>query len=350
MTASLWFEAMGLGIQAACRELQAPFGGFRTTTFDHWAYESEVAPDWTPDPPGFRAACLQIAVRWRDELLPEIERGTLELRSMRPARPAGPQAVAMLDRLVEITHDQWRIHFIAVLGVHVAREVLSERYHDLLGGDPLEPYRLLEGLPNTTLEADDELAEMAGLARSLDVADVIMELPAAPALAELRRLHDGRELLAALDGHLARFGARSRYHELAEPRYVERPEFVVESIRLLLEQPRAAADERAQRAAERDRLEAQVLARVEPSARAEFTSLLGLVKATNVVCRPFARRCSASGCASWPRGGWTGRPTSSCSTATSSGGRSPATTAAGCRRSPGAGGGSSTWPARGRRR
>ena len=52
MTASLWFEAMGLGIQAACRELRAPFGGFRTTTFDHWAYESEVVPDWTPDPAG----------------------------------------------------------------------------------------------------------------------------------------------------------------------------------------------------------------------------------------------------------------------------------------------------------
>ena len=279
MTASLWFEAMGLGIQAACSELRAPFGGFRTTTFDHWAYESEVAPGWTPDPPGFRGACLRIAARWRDELLPEIERGTLELRSMRPARPAGPQAVAMLDRLVEVVHDQWRIHFIAVLGVHVAREVLAERYHDLLGGDPLEPYRLLEGLPNTTLDADDELAELASLARTLDVADVILELPAGPALAELRRLHDGRELLAALDGHLARFGARSRYHELAEPRYVERPEFVVESLRLLLEQPRAAADERAQRAAERDRLEAQVLARVEPSARADFTSLLGLVKA-----------------------------------------------------------------------
>ena len=279
MTASLWFEAMGLGIQAACRELRAPFGGFRTTTFDHWAYESEVAPDWVPDPPGFRAACLGVAARWEDELLPQIQRGTLELRSLRPARPAGQQAVAMLDRLVAIVHDQWRIHFIAVLGVHVAREVLAERYHELLGGDPLEPYRLLEGLANTTLDADDEVAELAGCARRLDVADVILELPAGAALAELGRLHDGREFLAALQGHLARFGARSRYHELAEPRYVERPEFVIESVRLLLEQPRAARAERERRAGERDRLEAGVLRRIAPAARAEFASLLRLVKA-----------------------------------------------------------------------
>jgi len=279
MTASLWFEAMGLGIQAACRELAAPFGGFRTTTIGHWAYESEVAPDWTPDPAGFRAACLDVAVRWRDELLPEIERGTAELRAMRPPRPDGPGAVAMLDRLVEIVHAQWRMHFIAVLGVHVAREVLAERYSELLGGDPLEPYRLLEGLPNATLDADDELAELAGLARSLDVADVILELPAALALDELRRLHDGRELLAGLDAHLARFGARSRYHELAEPRYVERPEFVIESLRLLLERPRAAAEERARRAADRDRLEADVLARIAPSDGPAFASLLERAKA-----------------------------------------------------------------------
>ena len=185
----------------------------------------------------------------------------------------------MLDRLVAVVHDQWRIHFIAVLGVHVAREVLAERYHELLGGDPLEPYRLLEGLANTTLDADDEVAELAGCARRLDVADVILELPAGAALAELRRLHDGREFLAALHGHLARFGARSRYHELAEPRYVERPEFVIESVRLLLEQPRAARAERERRAGERDRLEAGVLARIAPAARAEFASLLRLVKA-----------------------------------------------------------------------
>jgi phosphohistidine swiveling domain-containing protein len=278
MTASLWFEAMGLGIQAACRELRAPFGGFTTATVDGWAYESELEPEWTPDPEGFRAACLGIAGRWRDELLPEVERGTAEVRAMRPTRSPAPEAVALLDRLVAIVHRQWHIHFLAVLGVHVAREVLAERYAELLGGDALEPYRLLEGLPNATLDADAELAELAGLARRLDVGDAILELPAAVALAELERTFDGREWLRALDGHLARFGARSRFHELAEPRYAERPEFVVEAVRLLLERP-PAADERARRAAERDRLEAEVLRRVPAPARTGFAELLGQVKA-----------------------------------------------------------------------
>ena len=91
MTASVWFEAMGLGIQAACRELRAPFGGFRTATAGHWAYESEVEPDWAPDPAAFREACLGVAARWGGGLEAEIERGTAELRAMRPARPPAPR-------------------------------------------------------------------------------------------------------------------------------------------------------------------------------------------------------------------------------------------------------------------
>ena len=185
----------------------------------------------------------------------------------------------MLDRMMEIVHGQWRIHFVVVLGVHVSREILAERYAELLGGDQLEPYRLLEGLPNATLDADDDLAGLAATAERLDVADLILELPADDALAELRRLNDGRELLAALDVHLAAFGARSRLHELAEPRYAERPEFVIESIRLLLERPRAAAEERDRRARERDRLEEQALARIGSADRPAFEALLARVKA-----------------------------------------------------------------------
>jgi rifampicin phosphotransferase len=279
MTASVWFEAMGLGIQAACRELRAPFGGFRTATLGHWAYESELDPDWEPDPPAFREACLDVAARWEGELAEKVERGTREVRAMRPARPSAEGAVAMLDRLMEIVHEQGRIHFVVVLGVHVAREVLAERYAELLGGDQLEPYRLLEGLPNATLDADDELAELAALAERLDVADLIRELPAEEAVAELRRLHDGRELLAALGGHLLTFGARSRLHELAEPRYAERPEFVVESVRLLLERSGPPPAGRAERAAERDRLEAEVIGRIDPADREEFAALLERVKA-----------------------------------------------------------------------
>lgn len=278
MSASLWFEAMGLGIQHACRELRAPFGGFTTATENHWAYESEVEPDWQPDAEAFHAACLGVADAWDTGMRARVEATTAELRAMRPLRPDAAGAVAMLDRLVELVQEQWRIHFVVVLGVHVSRELLAERYAALLGGGPLDPYRLLEGLPNVTLEADDDLAALAETARRLDVADVITELPSRQAVDELRRHQDGRELLRALDGHLERFGARSRLHELAEPRYAERPQFVVEAVRLLLEQPRDASAEARRRAQLRDGFEAEVLARLGPDQVTEFSQLLERVK------------------------------------------------------------------------
>jgi phosphohistidine swiveling domain-containing protein len=280
MTASLWFEAMGLGIQRACRELKAPFGGFRTATIGHWAYESEVEPDWDPDPESFRSSCLGVADAWQAGLRGRIEASTRELQAMRPTRPDASTAVAMLDRLVEIVHDQWHIHFVVVLGVHVSRELLAERYGELLGGDPLEPYRLLEGLPNATLDADADLARLAGTAVRLDVASTLTELPSDAVVAELRGTQSGREFLAELDRHLLEFGARSRLHELAEPRYAEHPQFVIESLRLTLSAAGKPGpdDHPSRRAADRDRREAETLERIDPAQRPAFAELLERVK------------------------------------------------------------------------
>jgi rifampicin phosphotransferase len=279
MTASLWFEAMGDGLHAACRELQAPFGGFHTTTIDHWAYESEREADWEPDVDAFHEACLDIARRWDDELLPRVNAITAEVRALRPWRPPADEALAMYDRLVELVFEQWRIHFLAVVSVHTSREILADRYAEVLGGNDLEPYRLLEGLPNTSLDADEALLEVAEAARAHDVADLVLELPASAVLDELGRSHDGRAVLRSLAGYLDEWGARSRLHELAEPRHAERPEFVIDGVRLLLEQPRDLAGERDGRARERDRLEAETLARIaDPDARAELARLLERVK------------------------------------------------------------------------
>ena len=279
MTASLWFEAMGDGLHAACCELRAPFGGFHTTTIDHWAYESEREADWEPDVDAFHEACLDIARRWDEELLPGVNAITAEVRAMRPGRPPADEALAMFDRLVELVFAQWRIHFLAVVSVHTSREILAERYAEVLGGSDLEPYRLLEGLPNTSLDADEALLAVADAARAHDVADVVLELPSSAVPGELGRSQDGRTVLRALGAYLDEWGARSRLHELAEPRHAEQPEFVIDGVRLLLEQPRDLAGERDRRARDRARLESETLARIaDPDARAAFARLLERVK------------------------------------------------------------------------
>jgi phosphohistidine swiveling domain-containing protein len=276
LSADVWFAAMGYGIREAARELRAPFGGFETmTTAGGWAYEQDLDPAWEPDPERLEQAALEVADRWEDELRSDCWRLTDEIRAMRPERHAPRDAAALLDRLVELVREQWRIHFLVVMPVHAAREVLHDAWVERFGKrDELEPYRLMEGLPNETLEADEQLWAVAELARELDVADVIRELPGSAALERLAATQHGRRVRHELGAYLLRFGGRSRLHELSEPRDAERPELVVESLRLMLEQPRDLAAERAARERRRDALERDVLARLEESDRVRFASIL----------------------------------------------------------------------------
>jgi phosphohistidine swiveling domain-containing protein len=281
LSADVWFAGMGHGIRAAARELRAPFGGFDTMiTGGGWAYERDLEPGWEYDPAGLDAAARGLAERWDAELRPACWAITEELRGMRPERPAPAEAVALLDRLVEVVREQWRLHFLTVIPVHAAREVLHDAWVEQFGKrDALEPYRLIEGLPNETLEADEQLWHVAARARELDVADVILELPAAAALERLGLTQHGRDVLHRLRTYLLRYGGRSRLHELSEPRDAERPDHVLDTVRLLLEQGRDLPAELRARAAARDQLERETLERVPPPSRAAFAATLAQVRA-----------------------------------------------------------------------
>src|ERR671931_205287 len=225
LSATVWFASMGRGLHEAMRELAGPFGGFQTRTEAGWAYEGELEPEWEHEPAVLREAALTLAERWERELRPRVEALIREQGAMRPEDPRPAEAAALLDRLLEIVREQWTIHFLVVIPAQVAMELLHDRYVELLGDDDLlAPYRLLEGLPNESTTADRELTRLA-----------------------------------------------ERWHELSLPREVESPQLTLESIRLLLEATRPPT---AQAEAERERLEAETLARAP-----ELRELLEHVKA-----------------------------------------------------------------------
>src|SRR4051794_22542935 len=77
LSADVWFAAMGRGIQAAARELGAPFGGFETMTVDGgWAYEHELEADWAYDAGAYAARALEVGERWRRDHGPRVDRIT----------------------------------------------------------------------------------------------------------------------------------------------------------------------------------------------------------------------------------------------------------------------------------
>lgn len=218
LSASVWFEAMGLGVHAAARELRAPFGGFRTRVELGWAYEGELEPDWEPDRSVLERSALDLPDRWRRELRPRVLEINAELERMRPELPSPAAAAVLLDRLWELVQEEWRIHFLVVLPALAAAELVDAD--------------LLVGIENP---ADDAIWDLADAARREGVDDVIRDFTPAAAHARLRQTQPGRRFLRELDAFLERFGGRSRWHELSLPREIEQPSLTFESIRLALE-------------------------------------------------------------------------------------------------------------------
>jgi phosphohistidine swiveling domain-containing protein len=229
LSATVWFEAMGAGLQEAARELRAPFGGFRTRLELGWAYEGELAPDWEPDRSVLEQAALELPRRWEQAIRPRVQEINAELERMRPEPPPPEEAAALLDRLWELVQEEWRLHFLVVLPALTAPELLQ----DAAGGDePFAAYRLLEGMENP---ADDAVWELADAARRERVDDLLRDFAPAAALMRLRGTAPGRRFLRELDAYLARYGGRSRWHELSLPREVEQPSLTLDSVRLALE-------------------------------------------------------------------------------------------------------------------
>ncbi|HEY3463284.1 MAG TPA: PEP-utilizing enzyme [Gaiellaceae bacterium] len=233
LSATVWFEAIGLGLHEAARELGAPFGGFRTRTELGWAYEGELDPEWEHDPDRLRAAALGVARRWEDELLPRVRDITAELERMRPDLPPPSEAVALLDRLWQLVREQWTIHFLVVIPAQIAAELLHDAWVERFGDDdPLAAYRLLEGMDSP---ADAAVWELAESARREGVDDILRDFEPEHALGRLSGSGLGRRFLRDLDRYLERYGGRARWHELSLPREAEFPVLTLEALRLALE-------------------------------------------------------------------------------------------------------------------
>jgi rifampicin phosphotransferase len=259
LSATTWFEAVGRGLHEAMRELRGPFGGLDTRNELGWAYEGDLDVEWDPDAERLREAVSTLGERWASDLGPRCRDITDALHRLRPELPDPDEAARLLDRMWALVLEQWTIHFLVVIPAQLAVESLHDAYVESFGdGDPLAPYRLLDGVPNESTEADAQLWSLAVRARDLGVADVVREFPVDAAVARLAERRDGRRFLIELGAYLDRFGGRSRWHEVSLAREVERPAMTFESLRLSLE---ADAPPSMARAEDAERLAREVLAK-----------------------------------------------------------------------------------------
>jgi pyruvate,water dikinase len=241
LSATVWFEAVGLGLHAAAEELKAPFGGFVTRTALGWGYEAELEPHWEPDQRLLEQSAFELPDRWESTHRPRNAAIVAELFSLRPELPAPVEAVALLDRMWELVLEQWTVHFLVVVPAQVAAEIFHRGYAEVAGReDALASYRLLQAP-----RSEDRLVRLARRAKELRVDHLIRDLTVEHALERLREVTSGRRWLAELGEYLdpvTGVGGRSRWHELSLPREAELPQLTLEAIRLYLEDEPAGAE------------------------------------------------------------------------------------------------------------
>ena len=198
--------------------------------------------------------------QWEDEWFPEIRARMTEAVSMDPSG-TGPEEIARLwAQLDETGRRLWSIHFDIVMPAHFALRELDELVRQHFGDDPVHSARALTaGETSWTTRTAEALDKLVTQARA-GGPSVTQAMAAADPGAALAATAEGRDFQAAVGAFVAEYGKKLT-GGLTDPSWIENPAPVLAMVRA------AAAGlmpvDRAAILAERDRVEAEVLA-VEP--------------------------------------------------------------------------------------
>jgi rifampicin phosphotransferase len=240
------------GMAHALERYSVPLAGVKVRALHGYVYNAFVPLDGEPAELAERArrseaaldeAVAQLEDRWEAEWLPEILEHLHAMEALAP--PSVPSTVGLVDVIEcywEHLERLWEIHFEIVLPAYVAVSEFEDLYQDLLGGDRLDPHRLLHGYPTRTFEVGCDLWRLSRVAlRSPEVTEILATEAAADIPAALAAIPDGREVLDELDLHLGAFGHRTATWDLATPSFIEDPAPVLKVLKDYATQPDGAS-------------------------------------------------------------------------------------------------------------
>jgi len=242
MEAAMLERTLGQGFGYGARAYDAPLAGIEVRTINGYHYQSLVPMTGTPDEMTAQGVLAEAAIRgalarldelWNETVLPEVQEhldfwDSFELDAA-PRAALAAHVDETWTRLLRV----WELHFVIVLPVYLAISEFDELYRGLFpDAGPLDSYRLLEGLPNMTVEVGQELWQLSRTAiESRAVFDVFMSRTAAEIPAALKEMADGRDFLADLHDYFDRYGRRADKWTILAPSWTEDPTPAIESLR-----------------------------------------------------------------------------------------------------------------------
>ena len=178
--------------------------------------------------------------RWDAEFLPALQRDLECMRGVDLLSATDHQLLDYLDKFLEIQRDHWRIHFMVVFPISAAVEEMAALYREAMGPVPdEEPYLLLQGIDNKSLETGRALQALADEARLRpEVSTAFAEVTAAQAImSRLRESAEGRQFLKRLEEFLTVYGYRPTGFDFVYPSWIEDPSFVILNVKSYLSSP-----------------------------------------------------------------------------------------------------------------
>jgi pyruvate,water dikinase len=244
----LMFDNFMRGMTFAFRHYGVPIQTVRSRRINTYFYSATVPELGPPEEMAAKQAQAEqnvgramasVGKLWRDELLPEIQRHLDVMAS----RDVAMLTDADLHGVLEDTIDRGRrlaeIHMQIVFPAYLAISEFEELYNELFSpDDKFEAHRLLQGLPNKTVEFGHELWKLSRSARwSPGVMEVLEREPADRVVEALRRAHGGRPFLAELTAYLQEYGHRASIWGLAGKTWIEDPTPVIKNLKDYVQQP-----------------------------------------------------------------------------------------------------------------
>jgi pyruvate,water dikinase len=172
--------------------------------------------------------------RWDTEIQPTIVTELGNLKSIDLGSLSDAELLDQLDEFLDLTVKHWKFHNQVVGPTHTAVHQLATLYREIMGDVPEdEPYKLIRGLDNKSLETDQAIQALAALARESDELSKSFADNDDPnqILSVLGSTEEGRGFSEKLNEFLEVYGLRPTGFDALFPSWLEDPSFVILNIK-----------------------------------------------------------------------------------------------------------------------
>lgn len=226
----------GRGIGLASRELKVPPGGPRRD-FNGYAYIAYLPTEPTQiDVENHKRKLSEITPNflndWNTKYLPEIIANNLKLKEF-STNLKPDSLINDLDQTIEIMQRHYYIHFLVIFTLFGATERFSN-YYELItrSSDQVKPYELLQGSINKSIEASEELYNIAKLIKSNQTINNIFNQTNIRSIRRALRTHPmGESIDQEIESYLDVFGYRSISEDISSKLWIEDPAYPLMTLR-----------------------------------------------------------------------------------------------------------------------